>query len=142
MPWSFRVVRGQVASEVLAAAPQADLLILGNAGRSLIGRTVGSAARAVAARPCRSLLFVERGSSFGPAILAVYDGSTGSHQALSAAIRVAQVAEKPLTVLIAIEGRTGPHGCKRRPPLCWAQRKSRSITTGSPALMCLGWHAW
>jgi nucleotide-binding universal stress UspA family protein len=103
VPWSFRVVRGQVASEVLAAAPEADLLILGKAGGSMIGRTVGSTARAVAAHAPRNLLFVERSSSFGPEILAVYDGSTGSRQALGAAARLASAADKGLTVLIAAQ---------------------------------------
>jgi nucleotide-binding universal stress UspA family protein len=102
VPWSFRVVRGQVASEVLAAALEADLLILGKAGGSAVGRSVGSTARAVAAGHApRSLLFVEHSSSFGPEILAVYDGSTGSRQALGAAVRLASAADKGLTVLIA-----------------------------------------
>lgn len=104
VPWSFRVVRGQVASEVLAAALEADLLILGKAGGSLVGRTVGSTARAAAAHAPRSLLFVEPGSLFGPAILALHDGSTGSRQALSAAARLAKAADKDLIVLIATEG--------------------------------------
>lgn len=110
VPWSFRVVRGQVASEVLAAASEVDLLILGKAGRSLVGRTVGSTARAVAARAPRSLLFVEPSSSFGPAILAVYDGSAGSRQALCAAARLASAADKGLTVLVAAEE---PNGSSR-----------------------------
>jgi len=98
--WSFRVLRGTVTAEVLAAASEADLLTLGKAGRSLTGRRLGSTALAAATNAPRALLFVQEGIPFGPPVLAVYDGSRGSRGALGAAIRLTHIVGDAMMVLI------------------------------------------
>ena len=99
--WSFRVVRGEVAPEVLAAALEADLLSLGKASRPLTGRVrLGSTARAAAAQAPRSVLLLQRGVGIGPPVVVTYDGSSTARQALMMATRLAQKEGCYLTVLI------------------------------------------
>ncbi|MFQ6102283.1 MAG: universal stress protein [Anaerolineae bacterium] len=89
--WSFRVVRGEVAPEVLAAALDADLLSLGKASRPLIRRVrLGSTARAAAAQAPKSVLLLQRDVSIKPPVMVAYDGSPTAQQALRIATHLAQ----------------------------------------------------
>jgi nucleotide-binding universal stress UspA family protein len=115
--WSFRVTRGHVAHEVLAAAAAADLVTLGKQGRSRSrqARLGSTALRALAGAPVALLLVEHRrvgahgprfGKAFGAGIearrsvLVVCDGSEGAGRALDAAARLAEAGEVPLTVLL------------------------------------------
>ena len=96
-PWSFRTVRGQVTGEILAAASQADILLIGKSGWSP-ARSVGSTALAlIAAAPGAFLLVQQEIPQAGP-IVAFYDGS---RRALEAAIRLAIARQVGLVVLIS-----------------------------------------
>ena len=102
--WSFRVARGRVAHEVLAAAAAADLVTLGKLGRSRspqarLGSTV---LRVLAGAPMALLLVQEwraRARGLRP-VLVVYDGSEGAGRALDAAARLAEASGVSLTVLL------------------------------------------
>jgi nucleotide-binding universal stress UspA family protein len=102
--WSFRVARGRVAHEVLAAAAAADLVTLGKLGRSRspqarLGSTV---LRVLAGAPIALLLvqeWRERARGLRP-VLVVYDGSEGAGHALDAAARLAEASGFSLTVLL------------------------------------------
>ena len=97
----FRVARGQVDVEVISAAGNADLLILGMGGRSLGGRgRLGNTARAAAERAPYSVLISKPGGRSIGAPLVCYDGSNGAKRALEAAVRLSGVREKGITVLI------------------------------------------
>jgi nucleotide-binding universal stress UspA family protein len=99
--WSFRVVRGEVAQEVLQAAAQADLLTLGKQGRSRSpGARLGSTALRVALHAPGALLLVEHGAPGGQPVLVLYDGSEGAERALDAAARLARMSGSPLIVLL------------------------------------------
>ena len=99
--WSFRVVRGEVAPEVLAAALEADLLSLGRASRPLTRRRrMGSTARAVAARAPHSVFLLQRDVGISPPVVVTYDGSPTARQALMMAAHLAQETEGYLTILI------------------------------------------
>ncbi len=99
--WSFRVVRGEVTPEVLAAALDADLLILGKASRPLTRRMrLGSTARAAAARAPHSVLLLRRDVGIRPPVVVTYDGSPTARQALIMATRLAQRKGGYLVVLI------------------------------------------
>ena len=99
--WSFRVVRGEVAPEVLAAALEADLLILGRASRPFIRRVrLGSTARAAAERAPHSVLLLQRDMGIRPPVVVVCDGSPTARQALMMAARLAQKEGGYLAVLI------------------------------------------
>ena len=99
--WSFRVVRGHVAQEVLQAASQADLVTLGKQGRSKSpGARLGSTALRVALHVPGALLLVERGVPGGQPVLVLYDGSDGAQRALDAAARLAKMSGTHLIVLL------------------------------------------
>lgn len=99
--WSFRVVRGEVAPEVLAAALEADLLTLGKASRPLIRRArLGSTARAAAAQAPKSVLLLQRDASIRPPVAVTYDGSPTARQALRIATHLARKKGGYLAVLV------------------------------------------
>ena len=99
--WSFTVVRGHVAAEVLTAARETDLLALGKAGRSLTRRAaLGSTARAAAMGAPGAVLLWQLGGGLGEPVRVIYDGSPGAHRALAVAAQLAAAANAPLTVLL------------------------------------------
>ena len=99
LTWSFRVARGQVSVEVLAAASQADLLVLGVSGHRLT-RGPGETARAALARAPISVLVLTRGARVGPPVLAAYDGSPAGEKALALGSRLAAAGTGELAVLV------------------------------------------
>ncbi len=106
--WSFRVVRGQVAAEVLTAALEADLLSLGIASRPLIRRTrMGSTALTVAAKAPRTVLLLQHGERLNQPVVVTFDGSAAANRALDIAAHLVQKiklpARLPLLVLIMAE---------------------------------------
>jgi nucleotide-binding universal stress UspA family protein len=100
-PWSFRITRGQVTAEILAAASEADLVLLGKAGWSPARSPgLGSTALAIAASAPRALLLVQHGAHLGNHIITVYDGSNTSRKAAQIAVRLAGMRQHSLTVFI------------------------------------------
>ena len=99
--WSFRVVRGQVALEVLAAAMEADLLTLGKASRPLTQRVrLGSTARAAATEAPCCVLVLQRDMGIRPPVMVTYDGTPTAQKALTMAAHLAHQQGGTLTVLI------------------------------------------
>lgn len=98
--WSFRVARGEVAAEVIAAAEEVDLITLGKRGLASNGQRLGSTAHAALSSARRSLLISQHGSPFRPPVLVVYDGSEGSRAALEVALRLARATGHRLVVLL------------------------------------------
>lgn len=103
--WSFRVVRGQVTAEVLAAALEADLLSLGIASWPATRRgQLGSTARIVAVEAPRAVLLLQQGDKIRRPVLITYDGSPAASQALALAAHLGSIPEpatrRLLTVLI------------------------------------------
>lgn len=101
--WSFRVARGQVATELLHAAQESDLLALGVTYISVApGARFGTTLRAVMAAAPRPLLLLPAGARLGPPYVLVYDGSGAAYRALAlAASLVAGSTPAVLTVLLA-----------------------------------------
>jgi hypothetical protein len=81
-----------VPAEVILAAHEADLLLLGRKGRSPSCRKgLGSTARKALAEGKRPLLFMRTGFTAKEwPLLVLYDGSKGSQQALGTALDLAQ----------------------------------------------------
>ena len=93
---SFRVARGRVVHEVLAAAEGVDLLVLGSAGHDRPARSaVGETARAAAARAATSVLLLARGARLGDCVVAVDDGTPAGTRAVAAAQRLAREGQPP-----------------------------------------------
>lgn len=103
LQWSFRVVRGAIRSELIAAASEADLFILGKAGHSLVRRRrMGSTARAVAFGGSGLTLLLHANACLGVPIMVVYDGSIMARRALAtAAALVLREQEHELYVITA-----------------------------------------
>ena len=99
--YAFRIARGQVDVEVISAAGNGDLLILGTGSRSPGGRVrLGRTARAAAERAPRSVLISKPGTRPAGVPLVCYDGSEGSRRALEAGLRIFGIHERNLVVLI------------------------------------------
>ena len=100
LDWSFRIARGRVEAELLAAALEADLVALGKSTRPLSGQVyLGRRGRAVTAQTMRSVLFATTTTCPADASVAVvYDGSPKSDAALALTARLAERDGKPLVV--------------------------------------------
>lgn len=102
--WTFRVVRGVVAEEVLRAAMEADLLSLGRASRPLSRRVrLGSTAQAAAVRGSRSVLLARKGADLDLPVMVTYDGSDLAPRVLDAAVQMAQASDSNLIVLVVAD---------------------------------------
>lgn len=102
VPWSFRTARGHVASEILAAITEADLLAMVTAGCSL-GRhfRFGSAALEVAENTLPVLLLHAHGALPHGHLLVLYDESPAAKRRISIAAELAGAGKNRITVLIA-----------------------------------------
>ncbi len=99
--WAFRVTRGRVVNELLSAAHEADMLVLGRIGRSLARRTaLGATAQAVAATASRTVVFIEHGVRLGQPVVVLFDGTDTALRALATAARLAREDSANLIVLI------------------------------------------
>jgi nucleotide-binding universal stress UspA family protein len=96
---SFLVRRGVVSSELLKAALEADLVILGKAGWSR-RRRMGSTTRVLVAQSPSSTLILQHGSRLGMVMGVIYDGSDIAQKALLTASRLLQGTNGFLTVVI------------------------------------------
>jgi nucleotide-binding universal stress UspA family protein len=102
---SFRVVRGTVLSEVLSAAQEADVLVLGKVGWSLIRRgRLGSTVRGILPERFGLALIVKEGACLGEPLAVVYDGSSVAERALIVADSLRQKRDgRTLLVLLLTE---------------------------------------
>jgi nucleotide-binding universal stress UspA family protein len=88
---TFRVLRGMVPEQLMQAAPEADILVLGRSGRSPSCRKgLGSTARAALSECKMNVMLMRPGvtATEGPLLL-LYDGSDASKRALSTALEIA-----------------------------------------------------
>ncbi|MCA9971839.1 MAG: universal stress protein [Anaerolineales bacterium] len=101
VPTEFHVVRGQVTAAVLAAAAEADLVILGRRARPLTRRhRLGSTARAALTAVPRSLMLVRPRPISQRPVLVTFDGSPLSWRALRKAAALAQATHRLQVLLI------------------------------------------
>jgi nucleotide-binding universal stress UspA family protein len=102
--WTFRVVRGNVPLEILAAASESDLLTVGCFGWSLARRMqMGSTAQSAAINAPKALLLVKQPLAIYRPVLVLFDSSPLAEQALKAAARFAGAFQSPLTIFILAE---------------------------------------
>jgi nucleotide-binding universal stress UspA family protein len=100
---SFRVVRGSVLSEVLNAASEADMLVLGRAGWSLLQRErLGSTVRGILPERFGMALILKEKTCLGVPLAVVYDGSPAAERALDAADILRQQPEDDNKLLIVL----------------------------------------
>lgn len=100
---SFRVVRGSVLPEVLSAASEADMLVLGRAGWSLLQRErLGSTVRGILPERFGMALILKEKTCLGVPLAVVYDGSPAAERALDAADALRQQPEDDNKLLIVL----------------------------------------
>ena len=96
--WSFRTARGAISGELLSAALESDLIILGKTGWSG-HRQLGSTARSIVAQAPLPALFLQKSLRSGVSIMVAYEGSIAGRKALNIA-HLLRLYDNPLTVLI------------------------------------------
>lgn len=99
LQWTFRVSQGVVSAELLAAAQESDLIILGKSGWSRRSR-LGSTARVIVAQAPRQALILQQGARLALPLGVVYDGSPLAPKALAAAAGLLLSGGVYLTVII------------------------------------------
>ena len=98
---TFRVLRGRVESEIVTAASDADLLVVGFSGRGRLGRgRPGSVALAAIERGPRSVLIYRTGVSSSGTPLVCFDGSDGAMKALDAATSLQREGNREIRVVL------------------------------------------
>ncbi len=89
LSWRFRVVRGAIADELLAAAAENDLLILSKVGRPLFKKMGSTTQMLILQRPGLTLV-IQEGKPFSSPLVLIYDGSITAEKAFEMAIRLTQ----------------------------------------------------
>lgn len=98
---TFRTLRGRVESEIVTAASDADLLVVGFAGRGRQGRgRPGSVALAAIEKGPRSVLVYRTGVSSSGTPLVCFDGSEGGLKALDAATSLQRGSNDEIRVVL------------------------------------------
>ena len=101
LQWTFRRVRGLIPGELMSAAEDTDLIILGKKGWSE-GKQIGSTAQKLAAlSPVQSIILEHKVRPETP-VLVIYDGSPSSQNALKTASRICNPGST-LTILVLAE---------------------------------------
>ena len=105
LDWDFQTRRGPVARELIAAAADDDLIILGRVGRSLMGpRRVGSTVRAVISGRRGSTLILRQTFRPDPPVV-VYDAAASAAKALEAAGHFVADKATPIRVFLLADTR-------------------------------------
>jgi nucleotide-binding universal stress UspA family protein len=101
---TFHVARGAVISEVVSAASDADVLILGKIGRSLTSaRRLGSTTRTVLAEGPALTLILQDGVRLEMPVCVAYDGSPLARKALRVAVTLLSQKREPLIVFLVAD---------------------------------------
>lgn len=90
VPHTFRVIKGEVARELLSAASDADLLALGKTSTDSSRQRLGSTARAVLSKCDRPVLVLRAPADLHARVLTYFDGSAAGERALGLAVRLAR----------------------------------------------------
>jgi nucleotide-binding universal stress UspA family protein len=99
--WSFQVGRGMIAAVLLAAAAEADLVILGRRSQLRPARSgLGSTARSFLVEGAQLTLLLQPGMQPGQPMLVIYDGSATSQKALTTTAWLMGERAETATVLI------------------------------------------
>ena len=111
LPYQFETVRGEVAEQVLKASEHADLVTIGRTGQSLEKtKELGHTARAILRKSQKPVLILNEGMHLGQHVMALYDGTAASQNALQMAQNVADRRKSNLVVLVPLGAWKSTHG--------------------------------
>lgn len=98
---SFRVARGYVVAELLAAAAEVDLLALGTCGHmEIAGRRLGSTVRGIVTGASCSVLIEHHKQHTGAALLLLYEDSPSADRVLAQAQQLAAAWGDDLVIVL------------------------------------------
>ena len=98
---SFRIARGNVIRELVAASAEVDLVALGAAGHmEFAGRRVGSTVRGICAGARCSVLIEQHTKRAGASVLLLYEDSPGADAALARAEQLAATNDAELVIVL------------------------------------------
>jgi nucleotide-binding universal stress UspA family protein len=101
IPWSFRVARGTVSSEIALAAEGAQIVSLGYGGWSTNPqRALGAAASAVLEKKNSCTLLMRRAAAVQPPVLLLFDGTPHGDRAMDLACQLANKEGEEVRVLL------------------------------------------
>jgi nucleotide-binding universal stress UspA family protein len=140
VPWSFRTARGHVASEILAALAEADLLAMATLGHPFRRYfRFGSAAPERVETELPVLLLAARGAPFKGHLVVLYDGSPAAKRRISIAAELARAGANRITILIAAADRQSAermqHGLESFLAGCGAEIHFRSFDSKDEAAL-------
>jgi nucleotide-binding universal stress UspA family protein len=96
--WSFRRVQGVIPKELISAASDADLILLGKSGWSK-RKLIGSTAKVVLINSPLQSFFLRPGIQIGLPTVVIFDGSPIAWKALHVALQI-HSGDHPLTILV------------------------------------------
>jgi nucleotide-binding universal stress UspA family protein len=102
VPYDFHTVQGDVTQELLRAAHEADLLVLGKTSTRSSRKRLGSTCRTLVADASSPVLVLRRPVPARKPLLLYYDGSAPAEAALDLALRLARRDDVPLDVLLPV----------------------------------------
>jgi nucleotide-binding universal stress UspA family protein len=115
VPWEFKVARGLVVAEVLAAAMESDLMIVGRKTWTHAGaRRLGSTVRMILTQGQGMTLIIQEHVGWSTPVSLVFDGSELSFKALNVAAHLAQTREGRLSVFIVASDREAARTMQER----------------------------
>ncbi len=97
--WSFRVTRGAVASEILLASMEADLVILGKRGWNL-NRRLGSTVQLMISQGRGMTLVLQQGERLKVPVVAIYSRSENASKVMDIAGTLARMKKGRVLVLV------------------------------------------
>jgi nucleotide-binding universal stress UspA family protein len=99
--YDFETVQGHVTRELLQAASEVDLLVLGKTSTTSSRRRLGSTSQTILADASSSVLVLREAVAPQQPILTYYDGSDAATDTLRLAVQLARRGDsQPLTVLL------------------------------------------
>jgi nucleotide-binding universal stress UspA family protein len=111
---SFRIARGDVSAEILAAAIDADIVVLGKAGWTIGSvRKPGKTCLAVISKSRVPVLIVERDALLSPPVVAVSDGTEAGQRAVSFAEELARKLDWEMVLFTVHDVRSGDEALGR-----------------------------
>lgn len=128
VPWSFEVARGSLASEIVRAAAEGDLVALGITRRLLLAETLelsaGRRPREVSDRQARP-------------IVTVFTGSPAAERALKLALSLSETMERPLVVFLVAKDDAAADKLRQSANTLLAPRKVRFRRLIDPTVAAL-----
>jgi nucleotide-binding universal stress UspA family protein len=108
--WSLRIARGVIPEQLIAAAQESDLIILGKTGWSR-RRQLGSTARVLAMQPPPRVFILQRSHPARFPVLLAYDGSSASKRAIDT-LGIIKSEQNQLMILLLAKNRDSMHRLK------------------------------